>query len=278
MSLAIIGGSGIYNIEGLSVLDSLKMETPFGEPSNEIKKLQYKKTDFYFLPRHGQNHHLLPSEINYRANIFALKKLGVTTIISISAVGSLHGEFSPEMFVLPNQFIDWTKGYRERSFFGDGLVGHVSHAYPVNKKLAKHCHSILKEMGIKSHSGGSYICIEGPGFSTRAESLFYKNMGASIIGMTNVPEVFLAKEAGIAYATLAMVTDYDCWREDHCSVEEIMKVMKVNSMSAKEFLKVAVEKFSDWEIDLPNDNEHAVVTDPKSFTDRHREILGVLLK
>jgi len=186
MSLAVIGGSGVYEIDGVKVLESLKVTTPFGDPSDEIKKLEFEGTEFYFLARHGQGHRISPSEINYLANIFALKKLGASAILSISAVGSLHGEFPPEMFVLPNQFIDWTKGYRDRSFFSDGLVGHVSHAHPVNKKLAMYCNSILKKMDIKSYMGGSYICIEGPGFSTKAESLLYKDIGASIIGMTNV--------------------------------------------------------------------------------------------
>ena len=278
MSLAFIGGSGIYDIEGVEELDSIKISTPFGDPSDEIKKLSINDREFYFLPRHGRGHKITPSEINYRANIFALKSLGVNSAISISAVGSLTGELAPETFVIPNQFIDWTKGFRKRSFFGDGLVGHVSLAHPIHKPLAKFCQKTLENLKVKNYLGGTYICIEGPGFSTRAESLFYKDMGASIIGMTNVPESFLAKEAGISYVSISMVTDYDCWKEEHCTVEEIMKVMGTNSINAKKFVKEIVENFNDADFEPPKDNQNAVVTDPSLFTNEHKAILEVLLK
>jgi 5'-methylthioadenosine phosphorylase len=233
---------------------------------------------FYFLPRHGHGHKFTPSEVNYRANIFALKKLGVDTIISISAVGSLKEEYAPKHFVLVDQFIDWTKGQRKRTFFDDGMVGHVSAANPVEPSLQKRLFDACQKAGITSHSGGSYICIEGPQFSTKAESNIYRSFGAGVIGMTNVPEAFLAKEAGMAYATVAMVTDYDCWKEEHCTVQEIMEVMKSNYVSAQKFVLQAIPDLVKNPIQFTPENKYAVMTDKALLKSTHNEILEVVLK
>jgi 5'-methylthioadenosine phosphorylase len=219
-----------------------------------------------------------PSEINYRANIFALKKMGVESIISISAVGSLKEELAPTDFVMVDQFIDWTKGFRKRTFFEDGIVGHVSTAQPVEATLSKKLFVASKRAGITSHLGGSYICIEGPQFSTKAESNIYRGFGASVIGMTNVPEAYLAKEAGIAYATVAMVTDFDCWKEEHCTVQEIMDVMKSNYDSAQRFIQEIITDLSKNPISFEPENQYAVITDPSLYKPIHKEILEVLFK
>jgi 5'-methylthioadenosine phosphorylase len=219
----------------------------------------------------------LPQEVNYRANIFALKELGVRYIISVSAVGSLKEEHSPTTFVLPSQFIDWTKGKRERTFFGDGVVAHVSLADPINKNLQEIIASSCKRVGVKNHVGGSYLCIEGPQFSTRAESAIYRSFGADIIGMTNVPEAFLAKEAGIAYATIGMVTDYDCWKEEHCTVEEIMKVMAVNNQNAQKVLLDVLPSLDKNKFAVTHEAKHSVMTDLSGVDSEKRAMLDIIL-
>ena len=230
-----------------------------------------------FLARHGEGHKISPSEINYRANIYALKTIGVNTVVSVSAVGSLKEEYAPEHFVLPSQFIDWTKGKRERTFFTDGVVGHVSNAYPIHSGLQEVISQALAQTDVEFHVGGTYICIEGPQFSTRAESELFRSFGADVIGMTNVPEAFLAKEAGMAYGAVSMVTDYDCWKEEHCTVEEIMKVMKNNYSSAQQFLLKLIPILSDSPIVItPDKNSYAIVTDPKLISSEHKKIHEVL--
>lgn len=278
IKLAVIGGSGIYKLDSIKVKNHIKVSTPFGEPSADIMECETEGCSFYFLPRHGLGHRFTPSEVNYRANIYALKKLGVDTIVSISAVGSLQEEFAPRSFVLVDQFIDWTKGLRKRSFFENGMVGHVSAADPVEKTLQKSLYEACLRAGVKSHLGGTYICIEGPQFSTRAESKIYRSFGASVIGMTNVPEAFLAKEAGMAYATVAMVTDYDCWKEEHCTVQEIMDVMKSNYVSAQKFITEAIPELTKNPISFVKENEYAVMTDSSLLKSEHKEMLEVLLK
>jgi 5'-methylthioadenosine phosphorylase len=278
VKLAIIGGSGIYKLDGIKIKNQIKVQTPFGDPSAEIMEAEIDGNPFYFLPRHGLGHRFNPSEVNYRANIFALKKLGVNTIISISAVGSLQEQYAPRHFVLVDQFIDWTKGVRKRSFFEDGIVGHVSAANPVEVSLQKRLYEACSKAGITSHLEGSYLCIEGPQFSTKAESSIYRSFGASVIGMTNVPEAFLAKEAGMAYATVAMVTDYDCWKEEHCSVQEIMEVMKSNYISAQKFISIAVPDLTKNPVQFKPENQYAVMTDPSMLGPQHKEVLEVLLK
>lgn len=278
IKIGIIGGSGVYKIEGVEVIKEHKVSTPFGAPSAEVVEATLNGTSFYFIPRHGKGHHLTPSEVNYRANIFALKELGVEYIISVSAVGSLKEEYPPASFVIPDQFIDWTKGKRERTFFGNGIVGHVSVAEPVDLDLQKMIVEVCKDVGVKHGSGGSYICIEGPQFSSKAESHIYRSFGASVIGMTNVPEAYLAKEAGIAYATIAMVTDYDCWKEEHCTLEEILKVMSTNNQSAHAVLKKLLPKLAKNPFAVKKENTHAVMSKPEKLSAEQEHILKVLLK
>ncbi len=278
IKVAVIGGSGIYKLDAIKIKKHLKVQTPFGLPSGDIMEAEVDGASFYFLPRHGQGHYLTPSEVNYRANIFALKKLGVNTIVSISAVGSLQEEYAPKQFVLVDQFIDWTKGLRKRTFFDEGMVGHVSTALPVESALQKRLYEACQKAGVISHLGGTYICIEGPQFSTKAESKIYRGFGASVIGMTNVPEAFLAKEAGMAYATVAMVTDYDCWKEEHCTVQEIMDVMKSNYVSAQKFVLLAIPDLVKNPVKFTPENQYAVMTDKSLLTPAHQEILEVVLK
>lgn len=278
IKIGVIGGSGVYKIEGIEVVKEHKVSTPFGAPSSEIIEANLHGTSFYFIPRHGKTHNFTPSEVNYRANIFALKELGVEYIISVSAVGSLKEEFPPASFVIPDQFIDWTKGSRARTFFGNGIVGHVSVAEPVDTQLHKMIVDTCAEVGVKHGASGSYICIEGPQFSSKAESNIYRSFGASVIGMTNVPESYLAKEAGIAYATIAMVTDYDCWKEEHCTLEEIMKVMATNNQSAHAVLKKLLPKLSANPFKIKKENTFAVMSKPEKLSAEQTRILEVLLK
>lgn len=276
--IGIIGGSGIYDIPGMNLIKEHHIETPFGRPSAAIAELELNNQKVWFLPRHGNNHNLLPSEINYRANIFALKTLGVEYLISVSAVGSLKEELAPTFFFLPDQFIDWTKGERERTFFGKGIIGHVSTAYPVEKKLQEIIYQACLEAGAEVKKDGSYICIEGPQFSSRAESEIYRSFGASVIGMTNVPETYLAKEAGIAYATLAMVTDYDCWKDHHCSVDEIMKVVKSNTDKARKVISTLIPLLSEHRFDFVKENAFGILTPKDAMTQDQQEIVETLLK
>lgn len=276
--LAVIGGSGIYKLDAIKQTGSHDVETPFGKPSSPVLEMEVEGANFLFLPRHGIGHHISPSEVNYRANIFALKALGADTIVSISAVGSLQEQYAPRDFVLPDQFIDWTKGLRKRSFFDEGMVGHVSTAYPVEKALQARIHEACLAAGVRTHVGGSYVCIEGPQFSSRAESQIYRSFGASVIGMTNVPEAYLAKEAGMAYATVAMVTDYDCWKDEHCEVSEIMAIMKDNYLSAQKLVVQLIPALVKMPVAFVPENKYAVITDPQKLTERHKNILGVVLK
>ena len=278
IKVAVIGGSGIYKLDAIKIRKQIKVSTPFGDPSADVMEAEVAGCPFYFLPRHGIGHHFTPSEVNYRANIFALKKLGVDTILSISAVGSLQEEFAPREFVLIDNFIDWTKGFRKRTFFDQGMVGHVSAANPIESSLQQRLYEACQKVGIKSHLGGTYICIEGPQFSTRAESKMYRGFGASVIGMTNVPEAFLAKEAGMAYATVAMVTDYDCWKEEHCTVQEIMDVMKTNYVSAQKLVQEVIPGLVKKPCKFEPENRYAVITDPGLLGASQKEILDIVLK
>jgi 5'-methylthioadenosine phosphorylase len=238
---AVIGGSGFENFEGFETVSTLVLETPFGMPSSTLKKVRVKiqKTsaqtlEILFLSRHGENHELLPSEINYRANIFALKQAGATAIISFSAVGSMRSEIAPGDLVIPLQYLDRTKGIRRHTFCGEGVVGHVSLAHPVCEPLARKVGELLGGAPFKTHMGGSYVCIEGPHFSTLAESLTYRDLAADIIGMTNFPEYALAREAGLIYLPCCFVTDYDCWdtSRPHVTLEEVVTVMRQNNSKA----------------------------------------------
>lgn len=278
IKIAVIGGSGVYKIEGIEVVKEHLVSTPFGNPSSEIIEAKLNGVSFYFLPRHGKHHSLTPSDVNYRANIFALKELGVEYLISVSAVGSLKEEYPPTTFVIVDQFIDWTKGKRERTFFNNGFVGHVSVADPVEKQLQKMIEEVCVDVGVKHGSGGSYICIEGPQFSTKAESNIYRSFGASVIGMTNVPEAYLAKEAGIAYASIAMVTDYDCWKEEHCTLEEIMKVMAINNQQVHAVLKKLVPKLKAEPFSFKKENTFAILSKPEKLTPDQSRMIEVLMR
>jgi 5'-methylthioadenosine phosphorylase len=232
--LAVIGGSGLYDIPGLTDVDEARVETPFGPPSDSIVRGRLKGTTLLFLPRHGRGHRIPPHEIDSRANICALKKLGATHLVSISAVGSMKDAIAPGDFVVVDQFIDLTKG-RTSTFFGDGLVGHVAFADPVCADLSAALAGAARRVGARVHEGGTYVCIEGPQFSTRAESQLYRSWGASVIGMTAMPEAKLAREAELPYALLALATDYDCWHqaEEAVTVEAVLKVLGENVARAR---------------------------------------------
>lgn len=224
--LAIIGGTGIYSIDGLSIIENHDIDTPYGKPSAEIMRGMYQNKEVLFLPRHGNNHSLLPSEVNYRANIWALKSLGVSQIIGLSAVGSLQQEIAPGDLAIADQYFDFVKNTREKTFFGDGLVAHVSTAEPTCVALADAISAAAKTCSIDIHRNKTYACVDGPRLGTKAESLFLKNAAqCDLVGMTNVPEVFLAREAQICYCTIAIATDYDCWQDDpkhHVTVEQVI--------------------------------------------------------
>jgi 5'-methylthioadenosine phosphorylase len=242
-STGIIGGSGLYEMEGLENVSEVRVDTPFGAPSDAftIGTLEGKRVAF--LARHGRGHRILPSELNFRANIWALKSLGVEQILSVSAVGSLKEKYEPLHMVLPDQFVDRTTR-RVSTFFGQGLVGHVSFAHPICSRLASLLGHACREVGATVHEGGTYVCMEGPQFSTLAESNLYRSWGMDLIGMTNLQEAKLAREAEICYVTLAMVTDYDCWHPDHDSVtvEQVIGVLTQNTARAKAVLRAAVKR------------------------------------
>ena len=265
--LAIIGGSGLYDIEEFKDRELLDIETSWGNPSDKILKTKYNQKEVYFLPRHGRGHFISPSKINFRANIDALKQLGVTDIVSISAVGSLKEILQPGKFVIVDQFIDRTFA-RNKTFFDDEIVAHVSMAYPTSNGLMNACEESIKKSGIDYQRGGTYIVMEGPQFSTLAESNLYRSWKADVIGMTNMPEAKLAREAEIRYASVSMVTDYDCWHPDHenVDVQQVIKVLLDNTTKAKSMIKNLINNFENH-ID-PNDPTNncldvAIITAPE---------------
>ncbi len=244
--IGIIGGSGVYDIEELRNKRSQKVSTPFGEPSDEFITGGLAGREVVFLARHGQGHRIIPSELNYRANIFGMKKLGVDRIISVTAVGSLKEEIKPLDMVLPDQFVDRTNQARKATFFGEGIAAHISFADPVCSQLCNVLYEAAKKSGVRIHKGGTYLNMEGPAFSTKAESFLYRNWGMDIIGMTNMPEARLAREAETCFATLAMVTDYDCWHtSEDVSVDIIIQNLMKNSSVAKNILKNAISAMPD---------------------------------
>jgi 5'-methylthioadenosine phosphorylase len=232
--LGIIGGSGIYNLPGLEKVRDEALQSPWGEPSGPLRCGTIAGLPIVFLPRHGEGHRLSPTDINYRANIDVLKRAGVTDLVSLSACGSFKEELSPGIFVLVDQFVDRTHK-RESSFFGKGCVAHVSMAHPVSPRLRAHLAAAIEAEGVAVAHGGTYVCIEGPQFSSLAESLTFKAQGYSVIGMTNMPEAKLAREAEICYASVAMVTDFDCWHPDHdaVTVQDIVRVLNSNAEKAR---------------------------------------------
>jgi 5'-methylthioadenosine phosphorylase len=265
--LAIIGGSGLYDVEEFTNRKFIKIDTPWGKPSDDILKTTYNNKEVFFLPRHGKGHFVSPSKINFRANIDALKQLGVTDIISISAVGSLKEELAPGTFVLVDQFIDRTFA-RNKTFFDEDIVAHVSMAHPVSEGLMNACEESIKKEKIKYQRGGIYIVMEGPQFSTLAESNLYRSWKIDVIGMTNMPEAKLAREAEIKYASVSMVTDYDCWHPNHdnVDVQSVIKVLLSNAQKAKNMIKNIIDNFEnhiDPKDPTPNCLDVAIITDPK---------------
>ncbi len=246
--IGIIGGSGLYEMEGLRILESKQIETPYGDPSDAFVIGELEGIPVVFLARHAKGHRILPSEINFRANLWALKRLGCEFLLSVSAVGSLREEIVPGHLVMVDQFIDRTYG-RASTFFGEGVVAHVPFADPVCDFLRKTLHESAQEVGAISHSQGTYVCIEGPMFSSKAESKLYRSWGADVIGMTNLQEARLAREAEMSYATLALSTDYDCWHPDHDSVtaEMVIATLTQNVATAQKVLKNAVAKIASRE-------------------------------
>lgn len=243
--LGVIGGSGVYDIDGLDDVRWQTIDTPFGAPSDQLMFARLGDQPLVFLPRHGRGHAQTPSTVNYRANIFALKLAGVTDIVSLSAVGSLREHLPPGTFVLVDQYIDRTFA-REKSFFGPGLVGHVSMAHPVCDRLVDALEEAAKDLALPYQRGGTYIVMEGPQFSTKAESELYRSWGCAVVGMTNMPEAKLAREAEMAYASIAMVTDFDCWHPTHDAVtaEAVMQVVASNSAKARALVKAVAPKIA----------------------------------
>ncbi|MGA3226416.1 MAG: S-methyl-5'-thioadenosine phosphorylase [Acidobacteriaceae bacterium] len=277
--IGIIGGSGLYAMPGLSNPHQIEVDTPFGAPSDAFVAGELEGRQVVFLARHGRGHRLLPTELNFRANIFAMKKLGVERIISVSAVGSLKLEHKPTEFVIPDQFIDRTS-LRPSTFFGEGIVGHVSFGDPVCATVAKVIQHGAESAGVVAKQGGVYVCMEGPQFSTRAESNLYRSWGADIIGMTNLQEAKLAREAEICYATMAMVTDYDCWHDGHdaVTVEQVIAVLHQNSANAAKAVRSAVAVMpSERTCACATALKFAILTSPETIPAATRNKLDLLL-
>jgi len=278
--LAIIGGSGLYDVEEFKDRETLDLNTPWGKPSDLILKARYNNKEVYFLPRHGKGHFISPSKINFRANIDALKQIGISDIVSVSAVGSLKKELPPGKFVIVDQFIDRTFA-RNKTFFDDEIVAHVSMAHPTSKGLMNACEDAIKKDSILYQRGGTYVVMEGPQFSTLAESNLYRSWNADVIGMTNMPEAKLAREAEIRYASVSMVTDYDCWHPDHenVDVQQVIKVLLDNAAKAKNMIKNLIDNFENH-ID-PNDPTNncldvAIITAPEKRTQKTKDKLNTI--
>ncbi len=284
VTIGIIGGSGLYQMEALQDREEVIIDTPFGPPSDALIIGTLEGTRVAFLARHGRNHHLLPTELPFRANIYAMKSLGVQHILSASAVGSLKGEVKPLDMVVPDQFIDRTRN-RVSTFFGDGIVAHIAFGDPVCPNLATILAEAVESLNLPDvtlHRGGTYVCMEGPAFSTKAESNLYRSWGASIIGMTNLPEAKLAREAEIAYATLALVTDYDCWHPDHDSVtvEMVIANLQRNGINAQKVIQETVRRISQTPpaSDAHTALKHAILTRLDQVPATTKEKLQLILR
>ncbi len=280
VKLGVIGGSGVYEMQGVDVVKEHAIETPFGDPSDTIVETSIEDRSVYFLPRHGRGHIHLPSEVPSRANIFALKTLGVTHVLAVSAVGIMQEQIAPGDMIVPDQIFDRTRGQRASTFFGNGIVGHVGFADPFCDELRQVVLEAGKEVAATVHEGGAYICMEGPQFSTRAESHFYRRtLNPTVIGMTALPEAKLAREAEMCYAMLAMGTDYDCWHEDEedVTVEAVIAVLKQNAETANVIVKAAVGKLPETSgcacLDAAR---YAIITSPDRISDEVRERLAPL--
>ena len=283
--LAIIGGSGLYDVEEFKERELIKLDTPWGKPSDDILKTKYNNKEVYFLPRHGRGHFISPSNINFRANIDAFKQLGVTDIVSVSAVGSLKENLEPGKFVIVDQFIDRTFA-RKKTFFDEDIVAHVSMAHPTSNGLMNACEEAIKKENISYQREGTYVVMEGPQFSTLAESNLYRSWNADVIGMTNMPEAKLAREAEIRYASVSMVTDFDCWHPDHenVDVQAVVKVLLSNAEKAKSMIKNIIDNFEnhiDPKDPANNCLDVAIITAPEKRTqktiDKLKTIAGRVL-
>jgi len=278
--IGIIGGSGLYSMPGFSAQEEANIDTPFGRPSDNYVLGELAGRKVAFLARHGRGHRISPSELNFRANIYGMKSLGVQRIISLSAVGSLKEEHRPQDFVLPDQFFDRTRG-RVSTFFGDGLVAHISFADPICPELAKVVGGACRAAGVNVHEGGTYLCMEGPAFSTKAESNVYRSWGMDVIGMTNLQEAKLAREAELCYVTVAMVTDYDCWHPEHdaVTVDDIIANLVKNASNACAVVAEAVAAMPGARTcKCGSALSHAILTDRSTVPETTRQKLGLLIE
>lgn len=279
-SVGVLGGSGLYDLDALEDLEEVTLETPFGEPSGPYVVGSLEGRDVAFLARHGRGHRLLPGEVNYRANVWGFKRLGVEYLISVSAVGSMKHDYRPTDIVLPNQLIDRT-WRRPTTFFGEGLAAHVSMARPMSEVLRQVLLDAARGAGARVHDGGTYLCIEGPHFSSRAESERYRSWGVDVIGMTNAPEAKLAREAEICYATLAMVTDYDCWHEEEgeVSVDAVLEALRANAETARDVVRRALRALPPPAgSDCADALATALITDPAVVPEATLERLDLLIR
>ena len=278
--LGVIGGSGVYHMEGVEIVAEHRLATPFGAPSDAVVETRISDQSVYFLPRHGRGHVLLPSEVPYRANIYAMKQMGVTHLLAISAVGIMREAIKPGDMVVPDQIFDRTKGIRASTFFGEGIAGHVAFADPFCDELRDLLMAAAKNSGVTTHDGGTYICMEGPQFSTRAESHFYRReVDATVIGMTALPEAKLAREAEMCYAMLAMGTDYDCWHEaeEDVSVEAVVAVLKANAEHANQIVRtLATQLPRTSDCDCLSAAQFAIITSPDAISSAAKERLSLL--
>jgi 5'-methylthioadenosine phosphorylase len=279
--IGIIGGTGLYRMEALRVTQTREMTTPFGPPSSPIVLGVLAGREVAFLARHGLHHDLLPSEINFRANIWALKSVGARTVIGVSAVGSLREEIRPGDISLPSQYVDFTKGVRAASFFGGGIVAHVSTAQPVCRSTSELIARVARSLGMPVHEHKTYACVEGPRLGTRAESFFLRTAGADLVGMTNVPEAFLAVEAQVGYCTISLATDYDCWLDDasqHVSAEAVISLFHKNLGRVQQLIAGAVAEYvEDESRPCRHALKIAIVTPREQMTDEQRKIVDFLL-
>jgi len=278
IKIGVIGGTGLYDIKGLEEIKEVKPSTPFGEPSDIIITSTLEGRRVAFLPRHARGHRIMPTELNNKANIYALKSLGVEWIIAFSAVGSMKEEIRPRDFLIPDQLFDRTK-IRVPTFFGEGIVAHISFADPYCPTLSKILYETGNDLGYRIHKGGTYLCIEGPAFSTRAESRIYRNWGVEVIGMTNLPEVKLAREAEICYATVALVTDYDVWHAtEEVSVGTVLKNLEINTLKAKALVKAVVLKIPDKrECLCATALANAIITEGNAIPEKRKKELELLV-
>jgi 5'-methylthioadenosine phosphorylase len=278
--IGIIGGSGLYQMEGLRILGERAFPTPYGDPSGPYTLGEIDGVGVAFLARHGAGHRLMPTEINYRANLYGFKLLGVETILSASAVGSMKEAYAPTDLLFPDQFIDRTR-HRPDTVFGDGVVAHVAFADPICTAVSQAMAAVAREAGARVHEGGTYVCIEGPQFSTRAESNLYRSWGVDVIGMTNLQEAKLAREAEICYATMALVTDYDCWHQSHeaVSVEQVLGYLRQNAAMAQTVLRNSIPRVAARARDCgcAAALQYALITDPASIPEERRKELAPLI-